>query len=313
MGSAKGRNRSRVNARSAACRLVQFEATDGVALSGVLFEPRRRSRKVAVYLHGTGGASVYDSPRTILLADEFVKRRIAYFAFNNRGAHVVRRMRQRGKTQSFIGGMAHERIRECIADIDGALRVLRAEGYTDVTLLGHSTGANKIAVYNFYKKRNVVTRYVLLAGGDDTGLMYDKLGPRRFRSVLERARERRNSDEFVPASISDLPMSWRALHDMINPDGDYNTFPFLEAWGRVRLSRRPLFRHVRSIRKPTLAVYGENDEYCFGDVPGCVRALSEAVGPKPNFEFVIVKDATHGFGGFERELGSLVASWISSL
>ncbi|HEU4522972.1 MAG TPA: alpha/beta hydrolase [Thermoanaerobaculia bacterium] len=286
------------------CRLLRFEATDGIDLAGLLYVPRRRTARVAVFLHGTGGASVFNSRRTNLLANEFTTRGIAWFAFNNRGAHLVTKSR-------LGGGMAHERIRDCVHDIDGAVRLLRRAGYRDITLVGHSTGANKIAVYDYYKERNPIRRYILLAGGDDTGLFYQQLGARRFRSVLQRARARRRSAELVPQSVSELPMSWRALHDMINPDGDYNVFPFLEAWGDARLSRRPLFRHVRGIRKASLVIYGENDEYCFGSVSRAVAALAEAVGPKPNFEFVIMKGADHGFAGYEHELGMLMSGWIS--
>lgn len=312
MGSAKRSNRSRLTRVSVPGRLVHFEATDSVSLAGILFEPRLRKRRQAVvFLHGTGGASVFEAPRTLSLAEEFVARRLSYFPFNNRGAQVIRRLRSR-TSPDLLGGMAHELIRDSIHDIDGCVRFLRADGYRDITLVGHSTGANKIAVYNFYKPRNPVTRYVLLAGGDDVGLMYDKLGARRFRSVLRQARERRRSDELAPPSIYGLPISWRALHDMINPDGDYNVFPFLEAWKRVRLSRKPLFRHLKTIRKPTLVIYGENDEYCFGDVAGCLRALADALGPRTNVESVVMAGATHGFGGYEQELATLIADWIES-
>src|SRR5439155_17559019 len=141
-----------------------------------------------------------------ILAAAFVENRIAFLPFNNRGAHLLRRLRKRNK--SIGGGMAYERIRDCIYDIDGAIRFLRARGYRELYLIGHSTGANKIAVYDSYRKRNPIRRYILLAGGDDTGLMYAQLGARRFRSALERARDRRSSDELVPASISELPLSW---------------------------------------------------------------------------------------------------------
>ena len=39
-----------------------------------------------------------------------------------------------------------------------------------VTLIGHSTGANKIAVYDHYKPRNQVKRYVLVAGNYMSGI-----------------------------------------------------------------------------------------------------------------------------------------------
>lgn len=282
--------------------LLRFEATDGVPLAGLLYEPRRASSRAAVFLHGSGGASVFGSRRTNLLASVFTRAGIAFFPFDNRGSHLVRRI------GGDFGGSAHETIRDCVFDIDGALRELRARGYRDVTLIGHSTGANKIAVYDSLKPRNRVQRYVLLAGGDDTGLLYAQLGPRRFAAALSRARERRRSDEYVPRALSSMPMSWRAFYDMANPNGDYNVFPFLEVLRGVRLSRKPRFRHLRAIRKPALYVYGENDEYCHGDVPRCVSILAEVVGPKA--ELAIIGDADHGFGGLEQELGELIVAWM---
>jgi predicted alpha/beta-hydrolase family hydrolase len=99
---------------------------------------------------------------------------------------------------------------------------------------------------------------------------------------------------------------------MANPDGDYNIFPFLEVMRRLRLSKKPRFRHLRGIRKPTLLLYGENDEYCYGNVPRCVAILDEALGPKPNMELAIMKDADHGFGGREEELGTVLVEWITT-
>jgi pimeloyl-ACP methyl ester carboxylesterase len=273
---------------------VKFAATDGVELAGLLYEPERRTNHVAIFLHGTGGASIFDSSRANLLAREFVTRGIAYFPFNNRGAHVIRKPGR---------GSAYERIRDCVPDIDGALRELRRRGYRELYLIGHSTGANKVAVYDHLKPRNGVRRYVLLAGGDDTGLMYEQLGPRRFRTMLARAREHR-SDELVPGML----VSWRALYDMINPNGDYNVFPFGEVIRGERLSRRPLFRHVKKMRKPTLVVYGDQDPFCYGDVSRCVAILADHVGP--NFELTIMEDADHGFGGREQELGTMIAEWL---
>ena len=284
------------------CRLLTFEATDRVVLHGLLYEPERRTRRAAVWLHGTGGASVFDTSRTNRLARELVSRGIAFFPFNNRGAHVLKRLRK-GETR-IEAGSAHEVLRECVFDINGAARELRRRGYRELYLIGHSTGANKIAVYDHYTKRKAFKKYVFLAGGDDTGLLYDQLGRRRFESLLRRARERRGSHEMSP-----MPMlSWRALYDVINPNGDYNVFPFLEVMRGVRLSRRPRFRYIRAVRKPSLAIYGENDEFCYGDVPRCAAILAENAGA--NFEIVVMADADHGFSGREAELGTMIAEWL---
>ncbi len=289
------------------CRLVRFEATDGLTLAGLLYEPKRATTRAAIFLHGAGGS--FESKRNNGLAEFFTRAGIAWFPFNNRGANIVRRF------GDVLGGMAYERIRDCIFDIDGAIRELRRRGYRDITLIGHSTGANKIAVYDFYKERVQAKRYVLLAGGDDTGILYTHLGARRFTAALKKAREMiraRRGAELLPPALSQLPMSWTSFYDTANADGDYNVFPFLEVMRNLRLSRKPRFRHVRGIRKPTLLLYGENDEFCFGDVPRCVSILDDALGPKPNMELAIMKDADHGFSGREEELGTVLVEWITA-
>src|SRR5437764_14774556 len=140
--------RSSADPTEPVCRLVRFDAAGGVALAGLLFEPRRSSKRAIVWLHGGGGASVFESRRTNLLASVFIAQGIAFFPFNNRGSGIVRRAGER------LGGSAFEAIRDCVPDIDSAIRELWRRGYRDITLDGHSTGANKVAVYDHYKPRN---------------------------------------------------------------------------------------------------------------------------------------------------------------
>jgi pimeloyl-ACP methyl ester carboxylesterase len=290
-------------------RLVHFDAADGVGLAGLLYEPRRATKRALIWLHGTGGASIFDARRTNALARELVAQGIGFFPFNNRGAHLVRRLRKGDRRIG--GGMAHEVIRDCVHDVDGAVRELRRRGYRELHLAGHSTGANKVAVYDRHKPRNPIKRYVLLAGGDDTGMLYAQLGPRRFERALELARAKireHRGYELVPPRISPMMLSWRSFYDMANPNGDYNVFPFYEIINGIRLGTRPRFRHVRAIRKPSLYVYGDRDEFSYGDVPRCVSILAENVGA--NAEIAVMEDADHGFTGREKELGELIAWFL---
>ena len=270
----------RATDREPACRLVRFEATDDVGLAGLLYEPAGgKASACLVWLHGTGGASVFESRRTNLLAAEFLARGIAFFPFNNRGAHVVRRA---GRS---LGGSAFERIRECVFDVDGAVRELRRRGYREFFLAGHSTGANKVAVYDRLQPRNRFKRYILLAGGDDTALM------NATAAQLAKAREMiraRRGNELMPRRL----MSWHAFYDVANPRGDYNVFA-------------PPWRQIKRIRKPSLYIYGDSDEYA----PN-IAALAEHVGPKA--EIVVLEDTDHGFTGREGEVGTLIAEWLST-
>lgn len=247
--------------------LIRFDTSDGRRLSGLLYEPRR-AKSIIIWMHGLGG-SIFESDRTNKLAEVFLDRRIAFFPFNNRGAGRY--------------GASIEIIRDCVGDIDGAIREVRRHGYRDITLAGHSTGANKVAVYDHYKARKPVQRYVLIAGGDDTGGLYRELGGRRFAALLAKR----------PATAEA-----RAQRDMANPNGDYNVFPFDEA---IR-GRRP-FRFIRAIRKPSLYVYGANDEYGFD-----AGLLAENISA--NAEIVVLGGADHGFHGKEVELANLIAEWL---
>lgn len=313
------RRRDTADHREPACRLVSFSATDGVELSGLLYEPEatpRGAKRALVYMHGTGGSSIFDSKRTNLLARELVNRGIAFLPFNNRGAHLLRRLKAtRGtRTKSVDGGAAHERIRDCVFDIDGAAAFVRARGYRELHLAGHSTGANKIAVYDHYQRRNPFKRYVLLGGGDDTGMTYAQLGPKRCAAALTKARAMtaaKRGSELVSSSLSPTPMSWRAFLDMNDPDGDYNVFPFREMLTGPRLSRRKPFRYITGITKPSLYIYGDHDPYTGDDFSASMELLAKVLAPQRKATIAVIKGAEHGYAGHERELGELIAEFVN--
>lgn len=297
--------------------LLSFETTDRLTLPGLLYRPSRATKSVAIWLHGNGGSSVfYSTTRMNLIGQALTKKGIAFFTFNNRGAETEKSLKRRRRTESerVLLGYAHEMIRDCVHDIDGAIHALRERGFETFFLIGHSTGANKICLYDHRKRRNPVSAYVLLGPGDDVGIYYEQLGPRRFASALERAREmvaKGCGDRIAPKSIGPLTISWAALLDTIDPDGDYNVFPFLEVLRGIELSgEKRLFAEYRHLKRPTLALFGEWDEFCFGDVQGCVRVLETFAPRGVAVETGIVKETGHSFHGKEEELGGRVARFL---
>ena len=135
---------------------VTIESTDGLQLPGVFFEPARTTNTAVIYLHGNGSSSVfYSMDRTTEIAKTFGGVGCAYLAFNNRGAQLIHRLRK-GKNgkKKIMAGTAYEQIKDCIKDIDGAVKFLQGRKYQKIFLFGVSTGANKICVYHYYKKQN---------------------------------------------------------------------------------------------------------------------------------------------------------------
>ncbi len=293
---------------------VEIKTKDGLLLPGLFYEPKR-AKAAVIYLHGNGSSSVfYKGKENYPMIAALQKKGITILYFNNRGAHIIKglSMKRGGKTKRRYFGMAYEKIKECVPDIDGAVSFLKKRGYKKFYLMGSSTGANKICVYNFYKPKNEISKYVLLSGGDDTGIYYRILGRSRFWKLLTEAKKKRNKKEGLKLVTDAYPeglFSYKGFYDIANPDGDYNVFPFFEALGKVKLSKRPLFRYFKSIKKPALVVYGDKDQFFWK------RNVRKAVGLlrsyQPELTYKVIKGANHGFKGHTKELANTIANWLA--
>lgn len=299
--------------------LVEFKTQDNFSLPGLLYQPSRKTNKVLITLHGNGSSSVfYESTLSNIFAQKLAIKDVGFFPFNNRGAHYIKkinRINNEGEKERIKYGMTYELIKECILDIEGALDFLGEQGFSEFYLIGFSTGANKICVYDYYKSKNRISKYILAGGGDDSGIIYNEIGSKeKFKEYLKQAKSHIDlgkGKEFIPKYILNWLISYQSFYDEANPDGDYNTFPFYEYMNKLNLSTKRLFREYRSITKPTLVVYGERDEYCYGDVGKVVGILKKEAPTKKLFDFEIIKNADHGFNGKEKELAVTVSEWLS--
>lgn len=294
-------------------QLIQFKTPDQLQLPGLLYEPQRKTKKVALVLHGMLSSIFYSAQEHNIFAEILNKKGIAYFPFNNRGSGFIQCFKIKEEWVPF--GTTYETIKDCIIDIDTCVKYLWSRGYREFYLIGYSTGANKICVYNYYQPKNKITKYIIVGGGDDTGLHYNTIGNRaKFFKHLKTAKQKikqKKGQELIP-----LPwglfylLSYKSFFDTCNPEGDYNIFPFNEYMNNLKLSKKEIFREFKSIKKPTLVIYGEKDACCYGDVPKVVKILQDQVKNKNNFDFTIIPGADHGIHGQEKELASLVAGWI---
>lgn len=294
-------------------KLVQFTTEDGLRLPGYLYEVPQ-SKKAAIYLHGNGSASVFYSKDFLKeLAAPLVAQGIASLFFNNRGAHYIKSFHTvdaEGEDTRTRFGTSYEKIKDCTYDIDGAIAYLETLGYNEFYLIGTSTGANKICVYDHYRPHNKISKYILLGAGDDTGIYYDILGKEKFHHLLAEAQEKiqdGKGDELIQDILPEL-FSYSAFFDMANPDGDYNTFPFHEALHGITLSSKPLFRYFKAMKKPTLVLYGEHDEFAWRDVPAVVALLKKF---QPTFTYHIIPGADHAFSHHQKEIGKLISTWLA--
>ena len=297
--------------------LIQLLSTDKLKLPGLLFAPEKPTKKVAIWLHGAGDASVFYSPtRTNALAKALTSHGISFLAFNNRGAHESKKLSYSKSDETYQGGTHYELIADCIKDIDGAVGLLRNKKYTEFYLIGHSTGANKICVYNQRTAQNPFSKYVLAGPGDDSGLFYEELGEAQFTKTLAKAKELKKSGNglvIMPEDSGMYPFSAQSAYDIMNPNGDYNTFPFYEV-ATKRLGTKALFEAYRKIRIPTLTVFGQNDEYAHtaGTVSDALIMLEDNTHESivDDCGFLTIQDTDHGFHDAEDSFANAVANWL---
>lgn len=305
-------------------RLVHFLTTDNLLLPGLLYEPDKKTDKVIIYLHGNGSSSVFYKPEINEFAEIYNKHGYAFFPFNNRGAHFIKSLTRikNGIEEKALYGMTYELIEECVADIDGAVSFLQSLGYTTFILVGHSSGANKAVVYNYRKPNNKISRFVLEAGGDDSGLHFARMGKDTFLNALSTSQKHISMGKgrkLAPKRlVGDLPISYQSLFDTINPDGLYNTFSYYSFLHKTPANPRPiphtkeLFVEVNALRTPTFVVYGSEDEYCYGRVEECMNIFSKNVKDNSYFSYSIIQGADHGFTNKEGELANTIVNWLAS-
>lgn len=304
--------------------LVSVLSTDNLMLPGLLYAPDNPTTKAAVWLHGMGDSgSFYNTVRLNALGAALAGKGIALLGLNNRGAHNRKDLHIADEKlpeaeRYYLGGTHYELIRDCVKDIDGAAEFLQQRGFRELYLIGHSTGANKICVYDAHTNRNPFGKYVLAGPGDDTGLFYSELGEVRYYKALSyalKAVKEGSPLKTLPRYTGMHPFSAQAAADILDPDGDYNTFPFYEVTAK-RLGKKPLFEEYKHILRPLLVVFGGNDEYAYtaGDAQAALDIFRNQTNPNitGKCSYQIVPEADHSFHGYEQQFAKVVAEWLAN-
>ena len=269
-----------------------------------------------------GDSGVFYSPKRITaLGEALTVRGIALLAFNNRGAHNSKLLYRDGPElskaeQRYQAGTNYELIADCVADIDGAAAFLRARGFSELYLAGHSTGANKICVYDALQPANQFSKYVLAGPGDDVGLWYEALGAKKFWQALDYAQAAITAGKpfrVMPTYTGLHPFSTQSAADLLNPDGHYNTFPYYEARHGL-LGQQPVFDKYSLITRPLLVIAGEYDASTdsAGGAAQALQLLQAHTNPaiRAASDFQLVSATDHAFHDAEAAFAQQTSDWL---
>ena len=291
-----------------------YSTSDGFEFSLVHFTSEKiASDDVVIYIHGNGSANALKDVRKMnAMASRFAENNIDFIVANNRGSNYIEQHKQ--KKGDFVTkvftGMAYEKISDSQYDIDGMLQYAVNKGHKNIYLMGVSTGANKIAVYDKYAaiKPKELKGYIFAAGGDDIGLRRRLLGDKLDNSleVIRKKVEDGNGEGLVDASIypTKHPLSYGSLLEMLEESSDYNVFNYHTA-----ITGQAAFKTLKQIKHPSLFIYGSNDDTTYVDVDTAVSYLKNELSVDSN-DFSVIEGADHNFKGYDDTLVDEIVRWI---
>lgn len=304
--------------------LINPRSYDGLQMSGLLFPSIQTdsAKSVIIYLHGNGSKGIfYAHDWSRIVSQEFSQIGISYCTFNNRWGMLTTSLDVCDWEWEIIGksnaGVWYEKIEDCVHDIDGVVEYLRSLWYEKFFLMGKSTGANKICVYNQILKKQwrktSFSGYILLSGGDDVWLWYEDMGKELFIGVLANAeiavKEGRGWDRPRIRRCFLEDFSYQSAYDILNPDGLYNCFPFFEVF-KERLGTKQLFQEFSTLDIPTLVIYWEEDEYVRYPISDVLSLLASH---NPQSDYETIPRADHGFNWYQKILMKRIIDWIKNI
>lgn len=276
-------------------QLVRISTSDGLYLHGY-FVPTNNKKLAVLYVHGMNG-NFYEVNFVYVLADELEKQGIGFLTGNNRG---------NGKDTDFdttIGGLKrigsrYELLEEAYLDIDAWMKVLIADGYQEIVLLGHSAGAVKAVRYLFEGElKERINKLVLLAPIDPLGMRIAK-GRTDIESFLKKARakvDEGKGDELVTPEFDHDILSHQTFVSWYQQDDLGRMFEFF--------NKDYNFPVLKKIKVPTKMIVGSKDEYFHPNNPEHPEeAMEILLKNTPNSKGKIIEGADHCFNAHEEEM-----------
>lgn len=278
--------------------LKRFKTKDNLELQGLLYEPKQKSLKAIIHIHGWVG-NFYENLFIESIAKSALQKNIAFFTFNNRGAGIVTEFLKNKKREKIGGSL--EIFEESIFDIEGAIDFLQKKGYTKITLQGHSLGCQKVVYYQNNKRDKRIKGLILLAPVNDVEFVQKKLlNKSKYEKSLKIAKEMiKNGKDHnaVPRWMQFYPLLSANMFIQVS-DPSSSSGKIFDYFGRLI--------ELKKIKIPILAIFGTQDDYQIEPAKK-LDLLKNMI----NCSTLLIKNSDHWFSFHEEELAKKVLDWVS--
>jgi len=290
---------------------IDFLATDGVILNGLLYESKEKTQEIILSVHGMGSNCF--KKRDEIIANKANEEGIDYFCFNNRGSEIVKYIKKEmaGKKEEKLGGTAYEDILESYEDIVGAILKVKELGYQDIYLQGHSLGSTKI-VYTYHElqdeKREDILENIkgilLLSLIDIPSSLKFYLGD-KFETYLEFAQKSEKEGKaltFMPKESFIHPISCKTFlrYAQDNQEIDFAQYGKDTALKKLNLIIKPLFMR-----------WGNEQEMILQTAEELVETVNKSI-TNPKKDIAFIEGANHSYKGKEEILAQQIIEFIKN-
>ena len=263
---------------------VNVVTSDGVSLTGAHYAGGKRSDVGVLFVHGFTGS--FDGPLLSSLTRSLAARGFSTLSLNMRDAGCC--------TFTTL-------FEDSALDIDAGVRFLREQGSSQVVLVGHSLGANRVTFYRAQIDDPAVSGLVVLAGVGNAYrvaavLDVDGQGKAVLAEAMRRLAENDRVDELLEVSVGTLGTFSYTPASLVSHGGpDTNS---------------DLFKWLPRVETPVLIVHATSDRFGPFQRPALARDVAVR---SPRADLVYVEGADHTFTGHEEELTDILDAWFNQV
>jgi pimeloyl-ACP methyl ester carboxylesterase len=287
--------------------LIQVETSDHYLHQGLVMIPDLGTTKALLWVHGLTG-NFYGSVCLLnQLAKSAQQQGMGIASFNNRGHDCISSIKTVESTQPTSyghvnGGAGYENFVDSIADIQAGIDYLSQRGIQEILLVGHSTGANKVAYYQAVSQDQRVTAVVL------SSPVSDRYGYPDQQQLIAKVKQMQElvkvgkGDELLLGEMY-FPITPKRFLSLFVPGAEdqmlYGDIP-------------PELPYVKQIKQPVLVLLGQNDEYLDRPIETVLGVFAQSFHSSKS-KTLGLPLAGHSYVGFEFDYCQQLFKWILTL
>lgn len=289
--------------------LAEIVTKDKLTHQGIYFEPAKKSKRAILWQHGLSSTFYGDIRMSETIAEACEKEGWGFASFHNRGHDMLAGVRKLDGTPPYgysyyPAGAGQEVFEESVMDIEAGIDFLVKKGFSEVILVGHSTGANKACYFAATQKNPHVVGVVL------SGPVSDRL--HTIRDFAKFKEDLTKMHKFIDDGRGDelmfgyhfFPITPKRFLSLFAPRSTEDVFDYGEP--------EPKLAYFSKIRLPLLVLLSGKDE-CADRPMEEIQKTFDAHAKSPRYKSLIIPDALHRYNGHEKEAVAAIIGWARTV